>query len=144
MYKPGDVFRHFDWLGDDGKRHIKLFVVLNDFTADCSSLCLSLITTSQPKPWYEGTTKGCYPHKAVFVIPPASECFPQETRVLMPGRRGNPIESFNLAEMIKNSIEKIIKLYGTLNAVCLRELKNCLKKFKDDIAPEHLNILFPK
>lgn len=144
MYNPGNVFRHFNWLGDDGKIHTKLFVVLNNFTSDSSSLCLSLITTSQKKPWYKDTSKGCYKEKSVFVIPQDSECFPKDTYIVMPGPRGNRIEYFNLADMIKKSVVKIVEEYGELSANCFKQLMSCLKKFKDDITPEHWKILFPK
>lgn len=144
MYKPGDVFRHFEWLGDDGKTHTKLFIVLNDFTSAGSSLCLSLITTSQQKPWYEGAVKGCYQEKSVFSIPQGDECFKKTTYVQMPGPGGNRIENFNLGEMITKSIHKVVEIYGQLSASCFQQLINCLKKFKEDIAPEHWNILFPK
>ena len=135
----GDVFCYHNYEFPDGSIiDKKLFVVLNDYTCDGSSICLSVITTSQEK-HYPGASAGCNKQKAVFLIPKDKELFNKDTYIKM-----RPIYPYVLGDLIKLRIGRVIDRIGNISDQCHKDLLACLKKFKDDIATEHWQILFPR
>ena len=55
-----------------------------------------------------------------------------------------PIYPYVLGDLIKLRIGRVIDRIGNISDQCHKDLLACLKKFKDDIATEHWQILFPR
>lgn len=135
MPQPGDILCYKDFQFDDGTKKEKLFLVLN--AADGGNPCLVLKTTSQEKRYY-GSHQGCNPDKKVFYIPTAwQSCFSKDTYVQLP-----QIFEFSAAELIRGGLSRQIYVNKTISSDCLAQLKNCLKKFKDDISERHWKLIF--
>ena len=119
---------------DDGPTKDKLFVILH--VADINSPCLVLKTTSQPKR-YTGCQEGCDPQKRVFFVPSTwKECFPIDTYIQLP-----QIIEMPSAEIFAGTLSKRLRLMSSLSIDCFKQLKNCLKKFKEDISFQHWRLI---
>lgn len=135
MPQPGDILCHKEFEFEDGTKKLKLFVVLN--AADDKAPCLALKTTSQPKR-YKGSHQGCNPDKKAFFTPTIwQKCFDVDTYIQLP-----QIFEFSTLELLQGGLSKSIYIQKSLTSECLAQLKNCLKKFKEDIAERHWNIIF--
>jgi len=136
MTNPGDVILYKNYQFKDGSNKDKLFVVLNN--SDATYPCLVLKTTSQHKR-YDGATEGCNTgRKKTFFIPATwKECFQADTFIQLPIIIELPIGPLLSASFAKNIIH-----IDTLSGKCLSLLMFCLKKYKDDIAERHWNMLF--
>jgi len=135
MPQPGQILCYKDYPFDDGSKRDKLFVVLND--TDRNSVCLVLKTTSQSK-HYEGVGRGCNPQKKVFFVPTDWEqCFNLDTYIQLP-------EIFEIAadKLLAGDISSKIYASTSLSIERLKLLKSCLKQFKEDISPQHRNLIF--
>jgi len=100
---PGDIFLHYKYKFPKGEPKDKLFIILNDYTQDGSSVCLALITTSQER-HFPNVLAGCNKGKRVFVIPKDKESFPKDTYLLM-----IPVYPFPEGSFIKAAISGEIK-----------------------------------
>lgn len=135
MPQPGQILCYKDYPFDDGSKRDKLFVVLND--TDRNSVCLVLKTTSQSK-HYEGVGRGCNPQKKVFFVPTDWEqCFNLDTYIQLPQIIEIPIE-----KLLIIGISRTIYASTSLSIERLKLLKSCLKQFKEDISPQHRNLIF--
>ncbi len=135
MPGPGDIIFINDFEFDDGSKRDKLFVVLN--VTNGGTPCLVLKTTSQSKR-YPDVTQGCNPNKKVFFVPISWEsCFKVDTYIPMP-----QIFEFSAPDLIKGALKKQIAVINSLSQNCFAQLKNCLKKFKEDISERHWHIIF--
>ena len=143
MPNPGDVFNYANFPFPEGNIRNKYFVVLNEVGSEDASECLALITTSRLE-HYHGATKGCYQEEAVFIILGGEAGFTKSTAIKMPSPKRSKIYVFTLSQLLILGMSKVVEQSGKLSEQRFRELMNCLKKFKDDIAPEHWKILFPK
>lgn len=129
------VIALMDYEFEDGSKADKLFVVLT--VADIKSPCLVLKTTSQSK-WYEGSRQGCNPQKKVFFVPTSwQRCFELDTYIQLPEIIEIPTE-----KLLKGIFSKNIRMIDSLSDDCFAQLKNCLKRFKEDISPHHWNLIF--
>src|SRR4030067_27034 len=127
MPGAGDILCFSDFEFDDGSKRDKLFVALN--ATDVGTPCLVLKTTSQSKR-YQKVSRGCNLNKKVFFVPTSWEsCFNLDTYIQMP-----QIIEFSTGELIKGGIPQQITVINSLSQNCFAQLKNCLRKFKDDIS----------
>lgn len=134
MPDQGDIICVNDFEFEDGSKRDKLFVVLN--VVDGKTPCLVLKTTSQSAR-YPGVTQGCNAGKKAFFVPSSWEpCFKVDTYIQMP-----QIFEFSAPELIKGGLNKQIIVINSLSLNCLAQLKNCLKKFKEDISEHHWQII---
>jgi hypothetical protein len=135
MPKPGDILWYKDFEFEDGSKKDKLFVVLN--AVDNETPCRVLKTTSQPQR-YLNSQQGCNPGKKVFFVPTKwQSCFSKDTFIQLP-----QIFEFSAAELIRGGLHRQIEVKNAISSDCLAQLKNCLKKFKDDISERHWNFIF--
>lgn len=135
MPQPGQILYYKDYEFDDRSKRDKLFVVLND--TDRDSICLALKTTSKSRR-YEGVGKGCNVEKKVFFVPTDWEqCFVLDTYIQLP-------QIFEIAadKLLAGDISRKIYVTSSLSVERLELLKNCLKKFKEDISARHWNFIF--
>lgn len=133
--QSGQVLFYENFPFEDGSTGDKLFVIL--YVADINSPCLFLKTTSQPKR-YKGCQEGCDPQKRVFFVPLSwRECFPLDTYIQLP-----QVIEIQAAEIFAGTLSKRMRQKGALSIDCFQRLKNCLKKFKDDISPQHWKLIF--
>jgi len=136
MAKAGDVLSHKEWVFDDGSQAPKRLVVLNT-PDDIDTPCLVLKTTSNDK-WYAGVKAGCNPNKKVFFVPKPSEpCFSLDTYIQLPS-----IWELTTKELLDGWASKVITPAGSISGLCLAQLKNCLKNYKDDISLKHRKLIF--
>lgn len=135
MPQAGEILYYSDYVFDDGSKGDKLFVVLN--AADIDSPSLVLKTTSQSRR-YEGITRGCNPQKRVFFVPADwRRCFELNTYIQLP-----QVLEISTEELLKGALSKKIRIIGSLPTDCFVQLKNCLKRFKEDISPQHWKLIF--
>ena len=135
MPKPGDILWYKDFEFEDGTRKDKLFIALN--TADNATPCLVLKTTSQPRR-YLNSQKGCNPDKKVFFVPTKwQNWFNKDTFIQLP-----QIFEFTTAELLRGGRQHQIEIKAAISSDCLAQLKNCLKKFKEDISERHWKMIF--
>jgi len=135
MPQPGDILCDKEFQFEDGSKKEKLFVVLN--AADGGTPSLVLKTTSQEKR-YHGSRQGCNPDKKVFHAPAKWQtCFSKDIYIQLP-----QIIEFSAAELIRGGLSHRIYANKSISPDCLAQLKNCLKKFKDDVSERHWNMIF--
>lgn len=135
MPQAGEILYYSDYVFEDGSKADKLFVVLNAADIDLPSLVFR--TTSQSRR-YEGVVQGCNPQKRVFFVPADwGRCFELDTYIQLP-----QILEISTEELLKGALSKKIRIVGSLPADCFVQLKNCLKRFKEDISPEHWKLIF--
>ena len=135
MPQPGQILCYKDYEFDDHSKKEKLFVVLND--TDRNSVCLVLKTTSKSRR-YEGVGKGCNPRKKVFFVPTGWEqCFTLDTYIQLP-----EITEIATETLLVGEISRKIYVSSSLSIECFKLLKNCLKQFKEDISPQHWELIF--
>jgi hypothetical protein len=136
MPRPGAILHYKDFRFEDGTTGDKYFIVLNKTEID--SDCLVLKTTSQ-EIRYGVVNQGCNPEKKVFYIPTGHvNCFKLNTFVQLP-----QIIEISVGELLKGTLStKLIKEVDCLSAPHFKELKDCLEKFKNDIALKHWKSIF--
>jgi len=135
MPYPGQILCYKDFEFEDHSRRDKLFVVLNDTRRD--SVCLALKTTSQSKR-YVGAGKGCNPEKRVFFVPTDWEqCFRLDTYIQLP-----QIFEITADELLAGEVSGRIYVRSSLSVGCFKLLKDCLKRFREDISPYHQRLIF--
>jgi len=135
MPSPGAIICDKDFEFEDGSRKEKLFVVLN--SADGNNPCLVLKTTSQSKR-YSNVNPGCNVTKRVFFIPVGFDnCFKTNTYVQLP-----QIFEFSASQLIQDSWLKKVSVTNSLSSKSLAQLRNCLKKFKQDLSQRHWTLIY--
>ncbi len=137
MPQPGQILYYQDFeFPEDHSKADKRFVVLN--AAENIDLpCLVLKTTSQSKR-YEGVRQGCNPQKRVFFVPAVwQSCFELNTYIQLP-----QIFEISIEELLQGALSKRIRMMDSLSTDCFALLKNCLKYFRDDISPQHWQLIF--
>jgi len=135
MPKPGDILFYENYKFDDGSKKDKLFVVLNN--ADVDTPCLVLITTSQSER-YTGVKQGCNQAQKVFYVPKTcGEWFQLDTYIQLPR-----IFEIPTGELLDGKFKHIISIKSSISSECLAQLKNCLKKFKDDVSERNWKPIF--
>jgi hypothetical protein len=135
MPQPGDILCHKEFEFEDGTKKTKLLVVLN--SADDKTSCLALKTTSQIKR-YSGSRQGCNPDQKVFYAPAIwQKCFDADTYIQLP-----QIFEFSTHDLISGGLAKRFYIQKSITSECLARLKNCLKKFKEDISQHHWKMIF--
>jgi hypothetical protein len=144
MPQAGEVLFYRDYeYPDGGKPTNKLFVIINN-TADTATPFLVLKTTSQSRR-YQGVRKGCNPDKKVFFLEGgAKELFDgntlhEPTYVQLP-----LIIEFSQTSILQARLkDRVSILTGVrLSPLCIAQLKNCLKKFKQDISAKNIELIF--
>ena len=133
MPNLGDIIHYKEYEFEDGNKANKLFVVLHN------EPCLVLKTTSRPRR-YNGAKQGCNEDLKVFFAPVSwQSCFNIDTYIQLP-----QIFEFSIHELLSGGAlgsGNIEILDSALSDDCLPQLKNCLKKFKDDISQNHWKLI---
>lgn len=144
MPQAGEILFYRDYeYPDGGKPSNKLFIIIND-TADTATPFLVFKTTSQSHR-YQNAHKGCNPDKKVFFLESgASEFFDgkalhESTYVQLPG-----ITEFDQTAILKERLKDRVNILNgvKLSALCMAQLKNCLKHFKKDISTKNYSLIF--
>lgn len=136
MPRPGAILHYKDFKFEDDTTGDKYFIVLNKVEID--SDCLVLKTTSQEKR-YGNVNQGCNQQKKVFFIPTGQvNCFKLNTYVQLP-----QIIEISIEELLKGTLStKNIKEVDCLSEQEFKQLKDCLEKFRIDIAAKHWQSIF--
>jgi len=135
MPQTGAILLYSNYAFEDGSRGDKLFVVLN--VADINLPSLVLKTTSHSRR-YEGVVQGCNPRKRVFFVPTDwGRCFKFDTYIQLP-----EIIEISTEELLKGALSKKIRIISSLPSGCFVQLRDCLKRFKEDISPQHWKLIF--
>jgi hypothetical protein len=130
--KAGQILFHKNFTFSSGEKGKKLVVVLN--TCKNDETCLVLKTTSQSK-WYSYATPGCNSCKEVFFI--LEECdqgFPEDTYVQL-----DSIYPVNIEQLLSS---RQLSFVDNLSEICLKNLKKCLRNFKDDIPQQYWAVIY--
>ncbi len=136
MPSCGQILYYRDYVFSDNTTGNKLFVVMND-SADLTTPCLVLKTTSQSRR-YEGSSKGCnLDKKCFFTTCDWQKCFDSDTYIQLP-----QIIPIPASELIKEGLANKIDYLGSLTPDCFAQLKGCLRRFKDDIVDSHWKLIF--
>ena len=137
MPGAGDILCDDRFRFSDGTIGKKLFVVLND--ADPPDPWLVVKTTSKSKR-FANVKAGCNASKRVFYIPGSvQEAFKLDTYIQL-----DEIFEYTATQFISGSWKKEITSIGQLSAMTFSQLKNCLKKLRDDISEKHYRLIFKK
>ena len=135
MPQAGEILDYSDYVFEDGSKGDKLFIVLNAADTDLPSLVLK--TTSQSRR-YEGVVQGCNPQKRVFFVPADwGRCFELDTYIQLP-----EILEISTEELLQGALRKKIRIIGSLSVDCFAQLKNYLKRFKEDVSLQHWKLIF--
>ncbi|MGH7453448.1 MAG: hypothetical protein ACRENG_19010 [bacterium] len=79
-----------------------------------------------------------FQYKKVFFIPTTWQtCFSKDTYIQLP-----QIFEFSAVELIHGGLSRQIYVNKAISSDCLAQLKNCLKKFKDDLSERHWDLIF--
>lgn len=136
MPEPGEVLCDDQFQFSDGTKGKKLFIVLNN--AGVGEPCLVVKTTSQVRR-YTNTQVGCNPQKKVFYVITSAGVFTQNTFIQL-----DEIFPYHPDELLTGYWQKRIKQVSKLPDLILRQLKNCLKKLKQDIPEKYYRMIFAK
>jgi hypothetical protein len=136
MPGPGAILHYKGFRFEDGTAGDKYFIVLNKTEVD--SDCLVLKTTSQEKR-YGTVNQGCNPGEKVFYIPAGiANCFKLNTFVQLP-----QIIEISAGELLRGTLSrKNINEVDCLSEPHFKQLKDCLAKFRIDIAAKHWKSIF--
>jgi len=136
MPEPGAILHYKGFRFEDGTAGDKYFIVLNK--TDVDSHCLVLKTTSQEKR-YGSVNQGCNQEKRVFYIPAGHvNCFKLNTFVQLP-----QIIEISVGELLRGTLSrKNISEVDCLAEPYFKQLKDCLEKFRIDIAVKHWGSIF--
>ncbi len=132
MPQAGQILRHKQFAFLDGEKGDKLCIVLN--TGDNTEACLVLKTTSQKK-HYPQALPGCNSSKSIFCI--YEECdqgFPKDTYVQL-----DNVYPIDVDILLEN---KQVTFVDHLTEVCFKNLKRCLRNFKEDIPKRYWTIIY--
>ena len=136
MAQKGDIVYIENFQFSDGTIGKKLAVILHD--GRISTPYLLVKTTSNPKR-YSGVNPGCSVEKKVFFIPQGKDGLHTDTYVQL-----DDIIPFDAIEMVRGHWSKTIKYTLTLQPQRFNELRNCLRRLKDDIPVRYFQMLFGK
>jgi len=137
MPGSGDILCDDKFKFTDGSMGKKLFVVLND--AEPPAPWLVVKTTSQSKR-YQNVKAGCNADRRVFYITASShQVFKLDTYIQL-----DEIFEYTATQFINGTWNKDITSIGRLSAETFSQLKNCLKKLRDDISAKHYNLIIKK
>ena len=135
MPAPAEVLCHDRFQFSNGTFGKKLIVVLNN--PKSRDPCIVVKTTSQSRR-YQGIKSGCNPEKRVFYLPDTGkEVIRGDTYIQLE-------ETFELSvpEMTASVLRQELRSIGQLSALTLAQIKNCLKKFREDISDKHYKMIF--
>ena len=134
----GDVYLHSNFLFSDGTFGKKYFVILFEPENDKEAY-LILKTTSQLKG--KNFDIGCNEKNKVFYIPKLNtRIFPIDTLIQL-----GEIFEFSKLEFLTGSLtDKTIGFIDKLDDVIFSQLKNCIKKLKEDISEKHFEMITRK
>lgn len=133
MPKAGQILYHKNFVYSDGTTGTKLVVVLN--TCENTESCLVLKTTSQSA-HYPYATPGCNSWKGMFCI--YEECdqyFSKDTYVQM-----DKIYPINNVKQLLN--DKKLSIADHLTEVCFKNLRKCLRNFREDIPKQYWSVIY--
>jgi len=137
MPGSGDILCDDKFKFTDGSIGKKLFVVLND--AEPPDPWLVVKTTSQSKR-YQNVKAGCNVDRRVFYITTSThQVFKLDTYIQL-----DEIFEYTATQFISRTWKKEITPIGPLSPTTFSQLKNCLKKLREDISDKHYNLIFKK
>ena len=137
MVLPGDISCYYNYTFPNGTKQDKLFITLSKPKDD--SPCIFALITSQER-HFPGALKGCNLSKKVFLILKDDESvFFEDSYILL-----DKLFPMEIEKIFSRSQSGVFKEIGKLSSTCLKKILTCLKLFKDDIAVEHWNLIFPK
>ena len=120
----------------DGLTHDKLFIVLNDSNSS-GEPCLLLLVTKQEK-HFPGFIDGCNTKLKCFHIPLTwGEPFRVPTFVVFPR-----IIETTCQRIWAMSNVGVHPLKRKISDACMDKIKECFKRFNDDISEEHRVLIF--
>lgn len=121
-----------DFVFSDNSTGEKLLVVLND--CGNKGTCLVLKTTSQEK-HYIRSHPGCNSMKKCFyVLMECEQGFDKDTFIQL-----EHIYPINIEELLD---VRQLKFIGRLSDACFKNLKKCLRNFKDDIPVGYWQLIY--
>ena len=135
MPAQGEVLCHEKFQFSDGTFGKKLLVVLNN--PGPRDPCIVVKTTSQ-KRHYPNVKTGCNPDKRVFyLLDTGKEVIKGDTYIQLE-------ETFELSvvELTASTLKKEVSSIGKLFDLTLAQIKNCLKKVRQDIPDRHYKMIF--
>lgn len=137
MPGSGDILCDDKFKFTDGTMGKKLFVVIND--AEPPEPWLVVKTTSQSKR-YQNVKAGCNADRRVFYITTSThQVFKLDTYIQL-----DEIFEYTATQFISGTWKKEITSIGQLSPTTFSQLKNCLKKLREDISDKHSNLIFKK
>ncbi len=129
--KRGDVFFCEDFQFADGELGDKLFVILNNATAE--KPFIAVLTTSKQKDRYD--RPGCYADNGYFFIAPNTEGFPLPTWI-----KFNQIYPFTYAEGTEKEKKGRFRFRYCIREERMNEIIKCIKN-TFDITKEQISYL---
>ena len=134
----GDILFHVQFTFHDGAKGSKLLIVLNDPDLSDDESYLLIRTTSRLKG--KRMQGGCIAAWKLFYIPSTEgEYFTKPTLLQL-----DYFYELKAATVVRDGMQQILKHVGTLSALTLAQLKNCLKQIKEDISERHYQMIFRK
>lgn len=133
MPVPGVVLADDAFKFSDSTTGKKLCIVLND--AKVNEPCLVVKTTSQSTR-YKTAVTGCNPTLKVFFVPASQQVFEKDTYVQL-----DEIFAYGCDELLTGYWAKRIREICRLPDLTFRQLRNCLKRFKEDIPEKYYSLL---
>jgi hypothetical protein len=136
MAEPGDVLLIQDFEFSDGSKGDKWVVVMHAGAGEVPYLVVK--TTSQARR-YAGLSPGCSEKRRVFVVPQGSDKFPKDTYVQL-----DEIFPFDALEMLRGHWSQRMKPLFSMTTQRFNELRNCLKRLRQDIPVRYYEWMFGK
>jgi len=135
----GDVYLHLNFPYSDGTYGKKYFVTIFEPEESSKEPYLVLKTTSKLKG--RSFNIGCNERSQVFYIPAKNiNVFPENTLIQL-----QEIFEFSSEEFLKGSLtDRTIEYKDTLQEITNSQLKNCIKKLKEDISVSHYEMITRK
>lgn len=130
---PGDVLVDDEFKFSDGQTGKKLFVVLNE--AQATEPCLIVKTTSNVHR-YKTAVAGCNFKLKVFFVPASQNIFDKDTYIQL-----DEIIPYACDNLLTGYWAKRIRKICKLPDLTFRQLRNCVKKFKQDIPEKYYALI---
>ena len=130
----GNIYHYPNYPISNVKSKNKFLVLLNTPIIESHPLIFCL-TTSQRK--HRTDKEFCQPEHKTFLILSGKDYFPKNTWLIL-----DSFVSITQQDLTDLFSTKGLVLAGTLQDLTVRQIKNCLKKFKEDIKRLYKDYLF--
>jgi hypothetical protein len=130
----GEVYRHSQFEFHDGQVGEKLIVVLNDPASNEPYIVARTTSNLRHKTY----SQGCNQKFGVFFVMGKSEgAFPLDTLIQL-------VETyeFSAEEFLRGALtDKTISPMGTLSAIRMAQLVNCIRSLREDMIESHFRLI---